>query len=102
MNRKAPAPVIDRSDEHWHLDRKVPISLIVTLVLTFGAQTGTALLWASKADARIERLEEAAKLSAPQSLAQGDRLTRVEVKLESALDSLSEIKTLLRATTPKR
>lgn len=49
--------------------------------------------------ARLERLEEAAKLSAPRTATQGDRLTRVEVKLEADLDSLSEIKTILRATT---
>lgn len=95
---KAPAPVIDRSDERWHVDKKVPVSLIVTLFIVFGGQTATALIWASKADARIERLEEAAKTAAPQTLAQGDRLTRVEVKLESVLDNVTEIKTLLRAT----
>lgn len=94
---KAPAPVIDRSDERWHVDKKVPVSLIVTLVVVFGGQTATALIWASKADARIERLEDTAKLAVPQVSAQNERLTRVEVKLESALDSLSEIKTLLRA-----
>ena len=98
MTRRTPATVIDKSDERWHVDRKVPVSLIVTLVLVFGGQSVTALMWASKADARIERLEEAAKLSAPQTTAQGDRLTRVEVKLESVLDSVTEIKTLLRAT----
>lgn len=94
---RAPATVIDKSDERWHVDRKVPVSLIVTLVLVFGGQSVTAMMWASKADARIERLEEAAKLSAPQASAQGDRLTRVEVKLESVLDNVTEIKTILRS-----
>lgn len=98
MTGRAPSPVIDRSDERWHVDRKVPISLIVTLVLVFGGQSVTAMMWASKADARIERLEEAAKVSGPQSIAQGDRLTRVEVKLESVLDNVTEIKAILRAT----
>jgi hypothetical protein len=94
---KRPATVVDKSDTSWHVDKKVPISLIVTLVLVFGGQTVTALWWASKVDARIERLEDTAKLSTPQTLAQGDRLTRVEVKLESVLDSVTEIKTLLRS-----
>lgn len=94
---RAPANVIDKSDANWHLDRKVPVSLIVTLVLVFGGQSVTALMWASKADARIERLEEAAKVSGPQSVVQGDRLTRVEVKLESVLDNVTEIKTILRS-----
>lgn len=94
---KKPATVIDASDSKWHVDKKVPVSLIVTLVLVFGGQSVAALVWASKVDSRIERLEEAAKVSTPQTVAQGDRLTRVEVKLESVLDSVTEIKTLLRS-----
>lgn len=102
MARKAPAQVIDQSDARWHIDRRVPVSLIITLVLVFGGQSITAIVWASRVDARIERLEEGAKTSAPQTLAQGDRLTRVEVKLESVLDSVTEIKALLRANNGKR
>ena len=101
MAKREPTTVIDQSDAEWHLDRNVPISLIVTLVIVFGGQTITALMWASRADQRIERLEEAAKSSGPQTTAQGDRLTRVEVKLESVLDSVTEIKTILRTAKPR-
>ena len=93
-----PAPVIDQSDASWHVDRKIPVSLIITLVLVFGGQSAAALMWASRTDNRLERLEEANKVALPQTVSQGDRLTRVEVKLESVLDSVTEIKTILRTT----
>lgn len=95
---RQPATVIDKSDASWHLDRKVPISLIVTLVMVFGGQTVTALWWAGKVDSRIERLEEITKIAAPQTADQRDRLTKLEVKLESVLDNVTEIKTILRTT----
>lgn len=40
-------------DNHWHLDKKVPIGLIVAITLQFGA----SVWWASKLDARIQTLE---------------------------------------------
>lgn len=83
-------------DAAWHLDKRFPVALIVTLVVTFGTQTWVASWWASKTDSRIEYLENQAKQQMPQSASQGDRLTRLEVKLETALDNLGEIKSILR------
>jgi len=57
MARRAPAAVIDKSDASWHWDRKIPVALIVTIIVVFAGQIGTASWWASKTDARIERLE---------------------------------------------
>jgi len=37
----------------WHLDRRVPIAVIVTLMM----QSAAALLWAGAADERISTLE---------------------------------------------
>jgi hypothetical protein len=51
---------------------------------------------------RCERLEEGAKASGPQTIAQEDRLTQVEVKLETVLDSVTEIETILRAAPPNK
>lgn len=87
-------------DRAWHLDRRFPIALIVTLVITIGSQTWVASWWASKTDSRIEALEKQSAASAPQASAQGDRLTRVEVKLETALDGIAEIKSILRKESP--
>lgn len=95
--RRAPPTVIDKSDNHWHWDRKIPVALIITLLLAFAGQTWTAAWWASKTDQRIERLEEQNKAAAPLAATQGDRLTRMEVKVESALDGINELKSLLRS-----
>lgn len=94
--RRRPATVIDKSDSQWHWDRKVPIALIVTLVVLFAGQTWTAAWWASKTDARIEILEKQNAASGPQAATQGDRLTRVETKLEVVQDGIAEIKSILR------
>jgi len=76
----------------WHLDRKVPLALILTFSLTIGVQTCTIVWWASGLTSRVEQLEKQAAASAPQ----GDRLTRVEVRLDNVVDGISEIKALLR------
>lgn len=80
------------SDDEWHWDRKIPIATIVTLILVFAGQSGTALWWASKMDSRVDSLEKQTLMSAPN----GDRLTRVEVKLEAVQAGIAEIKSILR------
>lgn len=72
----------------WQIDRKIPVALIVSIFM----QTGLGIWWIATANQRLSNLEEKMSLAAPQ----GDRLTRVEVKVESALDGISEIKAILR------
>ena len=76
------------SQQGWQIDRKVPLALVFMLLL----QTGSAFWWASALNARVSALEDRVTATAPQ----GDRLTRVEVKLESALDGIAEGKAILR------
>ena len=40
-------------EKHWHLDRRVPIAVIVTLLL----QSAAALVWAGSAAERLSVLE---------------------------------------------
>lgn len=80
------------AEASWQWDRKVPIALIVTLIVMFVGQSGATMWWAAKMDSRIETLEKASLITAPQ----GDRLTRVEVKLESVQTGIGEIKAILR------
>jgi len=94
--RKHPPSVIDKSDERWHIDRKLPVALILTLVLTFAGQTSTAIWWASKTDQRIDTLEGLQKTATPTAADQGNRLTRVETKLDAVQESILEIKAILR------
>jgi hypothetical protein len=79
----------DRKEEDgWHLDRKVPISIIAAMIM----QTGGFVWWASATDQKVTVLKERLDAIAPQA----DRLTRVEVNIESIKDSLTEIKQALR------
>lgn len=73
---------------HWQIDRRIPLALI----LAIGIQTGGALWWASGLTSRVEVLEKQMAEAKPQ----GDRLTRVEVRLDNVVDGISEIKALLR------
>jgi hypothetical protein len=75
-------------DGRWHLDRRVPIALIVAMVI----QTGGIVWWAASASERLAALEKKVDSTAPQA----DRLTRVEVKLDVVQDNLGEIKRLLQ------
>lgn len=81
----------DHEDGRWKVDKHIPIALIITISMTILGQTATAFWWASRTDSRLEFLELAAR-STPN---QGDRLVRVEVKLEAMTERLSEIKQLL-------
>jgi hypothetical protein len=80
------------SDRNWHLDKRVPIALIVTIAL----QTGSFIWWAASVSERVNTLERRAEQTAPQA----DRLTRVEVKIESIQEGITEIKRLIRRETP--
>jgi hypothetical protein len=75
-------------DKHWTVDRRVPLALIVTIAV----QTAGIVWWASSVSERVNTLEKRAEQSAPQA----DRLTRVEVKIESVQEGIQEIKRLIR------
>lgn len=81
-----------QQDREWHLDKKVPLALILTIIL----QTGAMLWWAASLSERVNNLERTQTATAPQA----DRLTRVEVKIESIVDGVSEIKRLIRREQP--
>lgn len=48
----------EADDKAWHLDKRVPIALIVTILLTFGGQAVTFTIWLTRVDSRIVTLEE--------------------------------------------
>jgi hypothetical protein len=78
--------------KHWTVDKRVPLALIVTIVI----QTGGLVWWASSLSERVNSLERRAEQTAPQA----DRLTRVEVKIESVQEGITEIKRLIRREAP--
>lgn len=91
MTRRTP-----QDDSAWHLDKKVPIALILAIIV----QTAGMVWWGATTSERLNAVERRVEMTAPQ----GDRLTRVEVKVDNALDGISEIKSILRKdlASPKR
>lgn len=87
-----PAAVIDKSDEQWHFDRKIPLALMISIAI----QTAGVVWFGAKIDARVEALEKSSSISLPTTSEQGTRLTRVETRLEAVQDGISEIKSILR------
>lgn len=73
---------------HWHLDKKVPILLILTIFL----QTGGFFWWAATTSEKVTALKERTDATAPQA----ERLARVEVSLDDIKVSLVEIKQSLK------
>lgn len=76
------------ADTSWHLDKRIPIALIVLILL----QSGTAVWFASAISSRVDQLERAQVASAPQT----ERLIRVETKVDAMHDDINEIKHLIR------
>lgn len=89
MSRR-PRPSTD--DEAWHLDKKVPIAMIMAILF----QTGGMIWWGATTSERVSNLERKADGVAPQA----ERLARVETKLETVQDGISEIKSILRKEPP--
>ena len=73
--------------DEWHLDKKVPIAIIVALIIQTLAFITIAASWKTSVDSRLERLE---KFEADNS-DQGDRILVLEQQLKFIIDSLSRI-----------
>lgn len=76
------------NDAAWHLDKKVPIAMILAILM----QTAGIVWWGATASERLNALERRADAVAPQA----ERLARVETKLEAVQDGILEIKSILR------
>jgi len=75
--------MIDDRDEHWHLDKRVPIALMFAIFV----QTAGAFWWASDISSRVTRLEVDASASSKIS----ERVAKLEVisqRLEKLVDRL--------------
>lgn len=64
----------EQQDNHWHLDKKVPIALIVAIL----AQTGSFIWWGATISQRVSNLEAASDSRALLS----ERITRQEALME--------------------
>lgn len=66
-----------RPDSKWHLDKRVPVTLLIAIV----AQAAAMVWWGSKLDSRVDQLEQ-------KSLKQDTMPERI-TKLETSLGFLS-------------
>ena len=78
----------DPASESWHLDRRIPVAIIVTLAI----QTGAAIWFASGIAHRVDSLERQQTAASPQ----GERIIRLETRMESIAEYILEIRNLLR------
>jgi len=74
--------------QHWSLDKRVPLALILALCV----QTAGIAWWASQTTERLANLERRVEQASPQA----DRLTRVEVKIDNIAGALADIKQSIR------
>jgi hypothetical protein len=87
-------PVSDSEDRQWHLDKRVPLALIMTIIgQTIVAAWGASNLWT-----RVGELERQMQTAAPQF----ERIIRLETKVDGITGSLSEIKALIGRRTEVR
>ena len=69
--------------EGWHLDKRVPIAIIITLTM----QSFAAVWWASAVTARVDQLERAVV----SSQGQDGRIVRLETQISGIAISLDRI-----------
>ena len=85
--------ITNGNDAKWHIVKGIPVAFIVAMLLYAIAQTATAAWFASAMSQRMEQVEKS-QLLIP---SQGERLTRVEEKLESVKAGIGDIKVILAA-----
>jgi hypothetical protein len=97
--------VVDTGDDsengHWHLSRSIPLPFIVTMLAVTVMQTATAAWYISAMNYRVDTMEKAQVILAQQVSPQGERLTRVEEKLEGVKAGIADIKIILTAQDPR-
>jgi hypothetical protein len=84
-----PVMALDRQYEReWHLDKKVPIALIATLIL----QTTAIVWWAANLSTRVDALERQYLATVPRM----ESVIRLETKVDGLTSGLQELKAMLR------
>jgi hypothetical protein len=78
---------MDRRESKWQLDKHIPISVLVALVI----QTGTFIWWASKLENRVANLEQQRIESRDQTSSLPERITRLEVQQSYANQLLNDV-----------
>lgn len=72
-----------RNLDHWSLDKRVPITMVLTIVL----QTGLAIWWAASISERVQAIERSQNYNATIM----ERMVRVEIFSEQNKTTLDRI-----------
>lgn len=91
------------SDEHWRLDKHIPIALIFSItVIVIGQTAALSYGWASMSS-RVEQLERqsmaasvTAEVAAKGTSALSERVVEIKTRVDGVAESLNEIKSILR------
>ncbi|GAB5469628.1 MAG: hypothetical protein Kilf2KO_26580 [Rhodospirillales bacterium] len=91
--------VYDRSDRDWHLDKKVPITLILTIVIAVGGGIyAYSRMMGTDEDheKRITRLEEWRQADSERSQDMLSRLERLDATMAAELGAIKHLLSELR------
>ena len=83
--------------DRWHVNRGIPIVWIIGSLFIGLAQFGGFVWYASQFNTRVDIIEKAQALSAPQ----GERLTRLEEKVVAVQATANRIEALLTTVKPR-
>ena len=84
----------DTTDMAWHLDKRVPLALILAISL----QSAGMIWWAAQLDGRVRHLEVASSAASDINA----RLIRVEVQLANQTETLDRIDRRVEKFTERR
>lgn len=79
-------------DRAWHLDKRVPIAMIITLAL----QTCAIVWWAATVQSRVEVLEK----KVDRTEGQAGKIIRLEDRLDHIAETLTRIERALSKNNP--
>jgi len=79
----APAPQTSPQPTQWHLDKKVPVALIVALAI----HAFSSIWWAATINTRVTNIEN----MADKQPAVAERVTRVEVEVKNNTKLLEKV-----------
>jgi hypothetical protein len=86
----------DPQNGRWHVERGIPLALIITIICGGAIHTATFAWAASNLWTRVGALERQTQVAVPQL----ERIIRVETKVDGINGNLAEIKALISRREP--
>jgi hypothetical protein len=97
MDRPVEREMARQNENEWHLDKKVPLGLLLTIVIQTVTLVYVGTTWKSDVDSRITALEK----TETQTSANPTRITILEQKFEFISETLKRIERKLDKEIPQ-